>query len=313
MAAGASSPELFSSIVALFITHSALGLGTIVGSEIFNQLIICAGAVFASRSGKLQLDRAILAREVGFYALSIVLLWLALQDSRPLPEDNNRHHLFISFGDSVMVFVGYVAYVAVCANMEAVVNFCVKYVCCLCSRRQQEPKGQYARLKIGGGTDDGGGGGGTGGGSGPQDYGTSFRRANLPVDKGLPFLHETPLMAKEPSDNFVRFYQTRTGEKAARKALRGSEISNNKNGGGAGADDSNRNEGDGDSESKGSFQPSVFEQSMKKFVATIGNFSEGGALRGFDFLLETEKPSDEHGLYDIEVNSVRIAIGECEF
>ena len=37
MAAGASSPELFSSIVSLFITHSALGLGTIVGSEIFNQ------------------------------------------------------------------------------------------------------------------------------------------------------------------------------------------------------------------------------------------------------------------------------------
>jgi len=89
MAAGASSPELFSSFVSLFITHSALGLGTvsftdsicrwsrlqwilvyqcwgvqtiidvsptfsitgllysivaqIVGSEIFNQLIICAG------------------------------------------------------------------------------------------------------------------------------------------------------------------------------------------------------------------------------------------------------------------------------
>jgi Ca2+/Na+ antiporter len=38
MAAGASSPELFSSIVSLFITHSALGLGTIVGSEIFNQV-----------------------------------------------------------------------------------------------------------------------------------------------------------------------------------------------------------------------------------------------------------------------------------
>jgi len=37
MAAGASSPELFSSIVSLFVTHSALGLGTIVGSEIFNQ------------------------------------------------------------------------------------------------------------------------------------------------------------------------------------------------------------------------------------------------------------------------------------
>jgi Ca2+/Na+ antiporter len=38
MAAGASSPELFSAILSLFVTHSALGLGTIVGSEIFNQV-----------------------------------------------------------------------------------------------------------------------------------------------------------------------------------------------------------------------------------------------------------------------------------
>jgi Ca2+/Na+ antiporter len=34
MAAGASSPELFSSFVALFITHSALGLGTVRNTDI---------------------------------------------------------------------------------------------------------------------------------------------------------------------------------------------------------------------------------------------------------------------------------------
>lgn len=47
MAAGASSPELFASVVALFVTHSSLGIGTIVGSEIFNQLLICAGSVYS--------------------------------------------------------------------------------------------------------------------------------------------------------------------------------------------------------------------------------------------------------------------------
>lgn len=88
MAAGASSPELFSSIVSLFITHSALGLGTIVGSEIFNQLIICAGAVYAARKGKLHLDKAILMREVGFYALAILLLYWALRDHRPAEDDD---------------------------------------------------------------------------------------------------------------------------------------------------------------------------------------------------------------------------------
>ena len=38
MAAGASSPEMFACFVSLFITHTALGAGTIIGSEIFNHL-----------------------------------------------------------------------------------------------------------------------------------------------------------------------------------------------------------------------------------------------------------------------------------
>jgi Sodium/calcium exchanger protein len=123
MAAGASSPELFSSFVALFITHSSLGLGTIVGSEIFNQLIICAGSVFASKTGNLALDRVIVTREVSFYALGIVVLYFALQDSRPLDTDpDGPNYIFISFWQSCMVFGGYILYVLVCANMDALVS-----------------------------------------------------------------------------------------------------------------------------------------------------------------------------------------------
>lgn len=124
MAAGASSPELFSSIVALFVTHSALGLGTVVGSEIFNQLIICAGSVYASKTGKLILDKAILTREVGFYALSIALLYLALRDSRPLEADpDGPDYIYISFLDATMVFSGYILYVVVCSNFDAIVGW----------------------------------------------------------------------------------------------------------------------------------------------------------------------------------------------
>jgi hypothetical protein len=121
MAAGASSPELFSSIVALFVTHSALGLGTVVGSEIFNQLIICAGAVFASKTGKLILDKSILIRDVGFYALAIGLLYFALQDSRPLESDpDGPYYIYISFFEATLVFSGYILYVVVCSNFDAV-------------------------------------------------------------------------------------------------------------------------------------------------------------------------------------------------
>jgi hypothetical protein len=120
----------------------------IVGSEIFNQLVICAGAVYAckfkkeagvaridllviltqkfhlnlARSGQLQLDKAIVIREVGFYGLSIVLLFIALRDRRPTDDDElGDDHLYISFFDACILFGGYIAYVAVCANMDFIV------------------------------------------------------------------------------------------------------------------------------------------------------------------------------------------------
>jgi len=123
MAAGASSPELFSSFIALFVTHSALGLGTVVGSEIFNQLIICAGAIFASKTGKLVLDKTIVIREVSFYALAIFLLYFALQDRRPLEDDpDGPNYIHISFYEATMVFSGYILYVIVCSNFEAIIS-----------------------------------------------------------------------------------------------------------------------------------------------------------------------------------------------
>jgi len=42
MAAGSSAPELFTSFIGLFIAHGDLGTGTIVGSAVFNILIILA-------------------------------------------------------------------------------------------------------------------------------------------------------------------------------------------------------------------------------------------------------------------------------
>ena len=48
MAAGASSPEMFAALISLFITHSALGVGTIIGSELFNHLVIAAGSIYYS-------------------------------------------------------------------------------------------------------------------------------------------------------------------------------------------------------------------------------------------------------------------------
>lgn len=121
MAAGASSPELFSSLVSLFITHSALGLGTIVGSEIFNQLIICAGAVMCARSGELKLNKEILIREVLFYTLSIILLLVAISDRRPV-DSSGTNYIFVSCWKASLLFGGYILYVLVCSFYDSILE-----------------------------------------------------------------------------------------------------------------------------------------------------------------------------------------------
>lgn len=70
------------------------------------------------------LDKAVVIREVGFYALGILLLYLALQDRRPDEDDKSgEEHIYISFFSSCLVFGGYILYVIVCANMDSIVKF----------------------------------------------------------------------------------------------------------------------------------------------------------------------------------------------
>lgn len=123
MAAGASSPELLASFVSLFVTHSALGLGTIVGSEIFNQLVICAGSIQSARNNRLKLDKAILIRDVSFYGLSLVMLLVALSDRQPADDDElGYNHIYISLWDGLLLLGGYVLYVVVCAYFESILR-----------------------------------------------------------------------------------------------------------------------------------------------------------------------------------------------
>ena len=83
MAAGASSPELFGNVIAIFITHSELGVGTIIGSELFNHMVIAAGSIRTTPGGRpLALELGSTVRECGFYALSLFLLASPRRTSR---------------------------------------------------------------------------------------------------------------------------------------------------------------------------------------------------------------------------------------
>jgi len=86
MAAGSSAPELFTSLSSVIIidecaNRSSVGVGTIVGSAIFNILVII-GATCMLAGQALQLGWKPMIRDTCWYALSIALLIIFV-----LPED----------------------------------------------------------------------------------------------------------------------------------------------------------------------------------------------------------------------------------
>ncbi|XP_048118131.1 sodium/potassium/calcium exchanger 1-like isoform X1 [Alosa alosa] len=98
MAAGGSAPELFTSLIGVFISHSNVGIGTIVGSAVFNILFVIGMCALFSRT-LLHLTWWPLFRDVSFYILSLLLLIVFFLDST------------IHWWESVLLLLAYVGYV----------------------------------------------------------------------------------------------------------------------------------------------------------------------------------------------------------
>ncbi|XP_033830546.1 sodium/potassium/calcium exchanger 3 [Periophthalmus magnuspinnatus] len=83
MAAGSSAPELFTSLIGVFITKGDVGVGTIVGSAVFNVLVIIGlCGIFAGQP--ISLSWWPLFRDSIFYILSIIVLILVIYDEKVL-------------------------------------------------------------------------------------------------------------------------------------------------------------------------------------------------------------------------------------
>uniref|UniRef100_A0A4W4HDK8 Sodium/potassium/calcium exchanger 1 n=1 Tax=Electrophorus electricus TaxID=8005 RepID=A0A4W4HDK8_ELEEL len=98
MAAGGSAPELFTSLIGVFISHSNVGIGTIVGSAVFNILFVIGMCALFSRE-ILHLTWWPLFRDVSFYILDLVMLIVFFLDSK------------IVWWESMMLMGGYGVYV----------------------------------------------------------------------------------------------------------------------------------------------------------------------------------------------------------
>lgn len=115
MAAATSSPELFINSVGTFITESDLGVGTVVGSAVFNILTVpaCCGLFAAQVSfffieedcflifqfQIIDLDWWPISRDCLMYGISVISLIAVLQDGR------------VEWWEAVNLVLGYLIYI----------------------------------------------------------------------------------------------------------------------------------------------------------------------------------------------------------
>uniref|UniRef100_Q8BUN9-4 Isoform 4 of Sodium/potassium/calcium exchanger 2 n=1 Tax=Mus musculus TaxID=10090 RepID=Q8BUN9-4 len=98
MAAGGSAPELFTSLIGVFIAHSNVGIGTIVGSAVFNILFVIGMCALFSRE-ILNLTWWPLFRDVSFYIVDLLMLITFFLDN------------VIMWWESLLLLTAYFAYV----------------------------------------------------------------------------------------------------------------------------------------------------------------------------------------------------------
>ncbi|XP_049319504.1 sodium/potassium/calcium exchanger 4a isoform X3 [Astyanax mexicanus] len=110
MAAGSSAPELFASIIGVFITHGDVGVGTIVGSAVFN--ILCIIGVCGIFAGQVvYLTRFAVFRDSFYYTLSVVALIVFIYDGR------------IVWWESLILMVMYIGYIVIMKFNTSMQNY----------------------------------------------------------------------------------------------------------------------------------------------------------------------------------------------
>ncbi|XP_028909597.1 sodium/potassium/calcium exchanger 2 isoform X6 [Ornithorhynchus anatinus] len=112
MAAGGSAPELFTSLIGVFIAHSNVGIGTIVGSAVFNILFVIGMCALFSRE-ILNLTWWPLFRDVSFYIIALIMLIVFFLDN------------FIMWWESLILLTAYFCYVTF-MKFNVQVERCVK-------------------------------------------------------------------------------------------------------------------------------------------------------------------------------------------
>lgn len=131
---GLSLPVFFVAVTGLFASNSAIGVGAVVGGNLFNHLFTIASSIYVCPEKRMKLDAAVFTREMLFYFLSCVLvLWAVAKGSlrhafrNSMKREQWNSCLTIEWKYSLILVVAYVAYCIIDANFFLVENLTKRY------------------------------------------------------------------------------------------------------------------------------------------------------------------------------------------
>ena len=116
---GLSLPVLFVSFVGLFISNTAIGVGTVIGGDLFNHLINIGLSIWVAPNHTLKVNSLVVTREIIFYFISsLLVIWAVHEDfGESLRNTFNREQwlscLDIPWSASLVLVACYLFYVII--------------------------------------------------------------------------------------------------------------------------------------------------------------------------------------------------------
>lgn len=114
---GLSLPVFFIAVAGLFASNSAIGVGAVVGGNLFNHLFTIATSIYISPNRVMKLDGAVFTREMLIYFLTCLLVLWTVADgdlshafNHALDKNQWNECLSISWPYSLALVVSYIAY-----------------------------------------------------------------------------------------------------------------------------------------------------------------------------------------------------------
>jgi len=130
MAAGSSAPELFTSVIGVFVAKGDVGIGTIVGSAVFNILVII-GLCALLCDKPTQLSWWPLLRDSSYYLLSIAILIVVMVDSE------------VFWYEALVMLIFYIGYIIIMKFNTTLQGVVLKLSCC--KKKEETPE----KIKLG--------------------------------------------------------------------------------------------------------------------------------------------------------------------